>query len=801
MANLSGNDVFVSRDSSEFWVQVNYYIPGYSDPETGEYFGDTSWTVSAGGFGTGGWAGESDSPIIYLGFGDTLSEYSFSFFAQNTFSGDSYSFEMTIREAGLATTAQSVTGNDGIDLIVTGSGNDIVAGFGGNDYFDLGAGNDTADGGDGADYLDGGAGDDMLAGAAGDDTYMVDSAGDAIVEDADSGYDTVFATVSTTLAANVERLILLGNRRLDGTGNAGDDRIDGNFAINTLRGLDGDDALYGQGGRDLLEGGAGNDILDGGTEADRMIGGDGDDFYVVDNRNDAVIEAANGGIDTVRVATLVRYTLGDDLENLWIERAGGARGTGNALDNMLLGYSGGDTLDGAAGNDVADGGAGNDLLLGSAGSDQLRGGLGIDRVSYAASAAAVRIDLAAGLGHGGDAEGDTYTGVENVTGTGFADLLYGDAAANALAGGGGNDVISGGDGNDVAIGGGGADRLVGGAGAHDTLSYAGSAGAVIVDLAAQTAAGGDATGDVFRGFEDVDGGLGNDTITGTARANRLYGSAGDDTVSGGDGNDTVEGGTGVDVLDGGGGIDTLAFTHAAGGAVVNLSNGFANGSAFGDTFVNFENLLGSAWTDTFTGSDGGQRISGAGGNDILDGGAGNDVVVGGSGVDTMDGGAGIDTLSYATAAGSVSVGLDGWAYGSDASGDAFSNFENLTGSGNADALYGNGGKNVLRGGDGNDFLYGGGGNDVLVGGGGNDSFWMGYDAGKDRILDFQGGAGAGDVLYFDTDGGITTFEVAMASASMVGGNTVFRLDTGTTMTLVGVDMATLVADDFSFAVP
>jgi Ca2+-binding RTX toxin-like protein len=205
-----------------------------------------------------------------------------------------------------------------------------------------------------ADTLAGTAGADTLAGGAGNDLYLVDHAGDTVVELPGAGVDTVqTALAAWTLAANVEKLVYMGSAGFAGTGNAGANRIDG---------------------------GGGNDTLDGGLGVDTLVGGVGDDSYVVDRAanpalglpGDAIIEAAVGGSDTVQTAlgslSLAGYA---NVENLTYTGAGKFSGTGNALDNGLTGGSGNDTLNGGAGNDTLTGGAGNDRLLGGAGDGDL----------------------------------------------------------------------------------------------------------------------------------------------------------------------------------------------------------------------------------------------------------------------------------------------------------------------------------------------------------------------------------------------------------------------------------------------
>src|SRR5206468_7673847 len=113
-----------------------------------------------------------------------------------------------------------------------------------------GGGVDTLIGGAGNDRLDGGSGNDTMSGGLGDDTYYVDSAADAITENAAEGTDVVYAASSYTLGANVEKLTLTGSGDTSGTGNALNNIIHGNTGNNVLDGRDGNDTLYGAAGND-----------------------------------------------------------------------------------------------------------------------------------------------------------------------------------------------------------------------------------------------------------------------------------------------------------------------------------------------------------------------------------------------------------------------------------------------------------------------------------------------------------------------------------------------------------------------
>ena len=212
------------------------------------------------------------------------------------------------------------------------------------------SGNDTLTGGAGNDILDGKAGIDTMIGGTGNDTYYVDNTKDVVTELEKEGIDTVISSVTYTLTDYVENLTLTGKSNINGTGNDLDNIIIGNSGANTLTGN------------------AGNDTLDGKAGADRLIGGTGDDIYYVDNVKDVVIEEENEGIDTVYSS--VTYTLTDHVENLILSGTKAINGTGNALDNLIIGNTGNNILKGGEGNDTLYGGLGNDTLYGGAGSDK-----------------------------------------------------------------------------------------------------------------------------------------------------------------------------------------------------------------------------------------------------------------------------------------------------------------------------------------------------------------------------------------------------------------------------------------------
>ena len=146
----------------------------------------------------------------------------------------------------IAVTVQNVTGAtiNGTNLAdtLTGTGEeDIINGLGGDDT------------------LNGAVGADTMVGGLGNDTYVVDNAGDVVTENANEGTDTVQASVTYTLAANVENLTLTGSGNINGTGNSLGNVLTGNSGANVLTGLDGNDTLVGGAGADTLDGGTGTD--------------------------------------------------------------------------------------------------------------------------------------------------------------------------------------------------------------------------------------------------------------------------------------------------------------------------------------------------------------------------------------------------------------------------------------------------------------------------------------------------------------------------------------------------------------
>ena len=442
---------------------------------------------------------------------------------------------------------------------------------------------------------------------------------------------------------------------------------------------------------------------------------------------------------------------------------------GSNQSDTITGDDGDNRLDGGKGDDTLSGGLGDDVLIGGQGVDNFDGGDGTDTIDYSEVTSSVNVNLAAGStfadGLGGN---DTITGVENVTGSGFNDTIYGDSGDNRLEGrgsndsiygeggddfligGSGDDYVDGGTGNDLLRGGGGNDTLVGGEGNSgdddfDTADYQTVQEAITVTFDAagsftgnsgatgQVVGSGDTVGtDYLISIEQVTGSSFDDTFTVTS-AFANPGSGFDAFVS-------IEGRGGDDIITGNN--STRASYASAGDAVtVDLAAGTATSTDAGDAanigndtfvfdgdFTGVNAVLGSKHDDTLLGSDRTdtrETFRGSAGDDLIDGRGGRDRV---DYLDGDEGGVEVD-LSQNTATDA----FDGV--------DTLLNIEDVRGSRGSDLIIGDDGGNKLEGNDGDDTLSGGSGNDFLMGG-----------AGSDVI---NGGAGIDQASYFDSETAVT----------------------------------------------
>lgn len=388
-------------------------------------------------------------------------------------------------------------GNAGLDVLSAGDGDDWLVGGEGADTIDGGAGNDTAfygaaaagialdlasgsgtageasgdvitniesvvgsafddvilgDGGDntltggeGADMLDGRSGDDLIIGGAGADTLVGGSGTDTLDYQASGAGVDVDLTSGLGHGGDAEGDVISQFEIV--LGSALDDTLRGAAIDELLDGGAGNDFLAGAAGDDDLLGGLGDDTLAGGTGADSLNGGDGFDWASYADASGGVAAHLDLGNGTGGEASGDVYS---SIEGL-IGSAYDDTLSGDDATNSLLGGAGNDVLDGGAGDDVLAGGDGDDVLKGGLGTDVIDGGLGVDTVDYSGSDASINVDLAAGTGFGGFAEGDTLSAIEKVIGSDFDDVLKGNAGDNVFQAGSGDDTIIGGDGNDTLI--------------------------------------------------------------------------------------------------------------------------------------------------------------------------------------------------------------------------------------------------------------------------------------------------------------------------------------------------------------
>ena len=459
-------------------------------------------------------------------------------------------------------------------------------------------------------------------------------------------------------------------------------------------------------------------------------------------------------------------------------------------DDTLNGWSGDDNLGGSQGSDTLNGGDGNDTLRGGSGGDVLNGGTDSDWADYSgAYNNPVLANLANPLVNTGQAQGDQYNSIENLSGTRFGDTLIGDAQDNWIAGGQGNDTLDGGVGNDTA------DYL-------NDRHYVPGSGVTVSLAVAGTQNTGGAGIDVLSNFENLRGTAFADSLTGSGIANVLSGEGGNDTLDGGTGADTMIGGQGNDtyVVDNAG--DVVTEQVGQGTDTVQTSLSFFSLASRPDvenlTFTNaatFNNGVGNAQANVLTGALGSESLTGGGGNDTFNAGGGDDFLY----IDRFDtsinAGLGFDAIFIQDNANfTLNVGATGaeWVYGW-----VGNNVLDASGAATGVTMVGEAGADQLIGSAFNDYLYvdsldtlidaGAGSNDALfvyvgngqvatdttinmatanaewaLGGAGNDTF---TNAGRNVSVTLSGGGGndrltgglANDYLYGNA--GTDTFVV------------------------------------------
>lgn len=498
------------------------------------------------------------------------------------------------------------------------------------------------------------------------------------------------------------------------SGDAGNNRMIGTTAGDSLSGLGGNDALIGLAGNDTLSGGDGNDFLFGGEGADSLDGGAGTDTATYLSSTSAVTLDLVSGIhsgdaqgDTF--ANIESFALTDFGDSV-VADDGGIAGSYNL----------------GGGNDTFTGGSTGDYVLAGDGDDSIVGGAGADSL----------------LGQGGNDIIMGYHGNDTIRGVEGNDSLYGLVANDSLSGGEGDDYLDGGNNDDTLNGDAGNDTLEGGTGTDRLV-----------------------------------GGDGDDVMNGGAGDDELFGLADDDRLTGGNGVDDLDGGDGFDIvdygLDGGaagvlvnltaqtatdsfGNNETLTSIEGAAGTAQSdvlygsISSAVSLSGGAGD-----DEVWGYATSgDTLEGGDGTNLLAATGGTSLVTGGSGTDYILTSYGSNTVDAGGGNDQVFVRYGTNEINLG-DGYnlVLSMDlyetAPGEYFADsYDTVNGGSSDDYIYAGRGEDVLNGNAGNDWLAGGEWADTMTGGAGSDRFIFVDEAGYDVITDFQ--ANGEDFLDFTT---------------------------------------------------
>jgi len=508
-------------------------------------------------------------------------------------------------------------------------------------------------------------------------------------------------------------------------GGAGNESFYGNNADNVFEGNGGDDILRGAGGNDTASyrSATGGVRVDLSLSSQEVGGGQGRDTL------SSIENLLGSSFDDVLIGSAANNVLNGGAGS---DTAGFTHATGNV--KVVLSLSGPQDIGGGQGmdtlisienligsnyNDALTGNGLDNILEGGAGNDTLNGSTGNDTAAYQLATGGVSVNLAITTVQavGGGMGSDRLVNIENLRGSNFNDVLTGDTLNNTLEGGVGTDTLNGSSGN-------------------DTAAYRLATSGVTVTLA-------------NTGFQDVGGGMGSDRLV---NIENLLGSNFDDVLSGNSGNN---------ILNGGAGTDTVLLTAATSGVTVNLGlSGYqALGGGMGsDKFVSIENIIGSDYGDTLTGSAGINMFEGGGGNDIINGG-GN-----------------YDTVSYRHATSGVTVNLaltTSQAIGGGQGSDTLTAIENILGSDYNDVLTGSSAHNTFDGGLGDDIINGGSGNDTVTFTGATTGIMVdltltgsqnvgGGGLGNDTLINIENVIGTG---YSDSIGGKATTMLISAGGS------------------------------------
>jgi len=630
-------------------------------------------------------------------------------------------------------TAQAVGGGLGSDTLVNIEGvsgsnlyGDQLIGNDSNNWLTGEGGNDILEGRGGVDNMRGGAGSDVFVFGPNSDQDSIDDFSSVGGDQIDvSGYGISSLSgltisddgVNTTIDFGGGNSVLLNNV-LANSISAADFVFS---AISIIQGTSGDDVLTGTSGNDLY------------LTGDASFGNG--DWVNATAGNDTIDFETGQGFYTLNYGNLAG-PVSIDLSTATIDK--GVDGTDTLLNLGNIDYNnGGLGIFGTSANDVYIGQTDANSwtqFRGGAGDDVMTGGAGFERLDYRGAAAGVTVTMS-GVGSGtttqdGFGSTDTFSGIEEIRGTNFSDVLTGSVGNDRFITRLGDDIVDGGAG-------------------FDTVRYDRSGvDAMTIDLGTGTASGtwngqaftdtltsieairGSRTGDDVitgsaadesltgkGGNDTLDGGAGNDFLRGDSGNDTLQGGDGDDSFRGDSGNDLIFGGaghdwiresSGDDIIDGGAGFDTVSYRDNASSSITYTGgNGGAASTVTGtstgtDTLTNVERVEGTNFNDTFNGGDGDERFDAMGG------------------VDVINGGAGWDQLAYQNMGnGSVGVTINftgggaGTAIDTDGNTDSFTGIEAALGSNGADVITGSVDSEQVFATHGSDTLDGGGGSDEI----------------------------------------------------------------------------------------
>lgn len=385
-------------DADDQWGVVS--TPAASDNGYGTYTVDL----------TGNWTfvvNESDATVQALNSGDSTTDT----FTLVTDDGTTQQVTVTIHGA-----------ND--DAVVTGGTSDSVTEAGGP----LFAGDAVANG-------------DLLS-------TDVDNTTDAFQANSgtsDNGWGTFTVNAAGVWSYTLKNGLTAINSLNDG------DQLQDTFTVLTEDGTAQVVTITINGHNEVFEGTANvDDIIAGSKWGDTMTGFSGSDIYIVNNAADVVVEAFNEGEDLVKAT--VSHTLEANVEDMTLTGHDAIDGTGNNLENVIVGNDARNTLSGMGDDDTLRGGNNNDILIGGDGDDIMNGGAGLDTVSYEGASGPVTVSLATtGFQNTGGAGFDKISNVERLTGSDHDDSLTGNSDKNVLTGGMGEDTLTGGAGNDTFV--------------------------------------------------------------------------------------------------------------------------------------------------------------------------------------------------------------------------------------------------------------------------------------------------------------------------------------------------------------